>query len=63
MILVVDDHDDFRLAVLAMLRREGYEACGVESGPEALQHLRSHLPHCILLDYNMPGMMGDEVAE
>src|SRR4051794_20251181 len=61
MILVVDDHPDMLRVIVMMLRRDGYEAAGVSSGRAALEHLQSHVPHCVILDYNMPGMDGLEV--
>jgi CheY-like chemotaxis protein len=61
MILIVDDHEDIRRVATYMLQYDGYEVYGVESGPEALAFLESRLPHCIILDYHMPDMVGTEV--
>src|SRR4051812_36407867 len=61
MILVVDDHPDVRVTVVRLLMLEGYEAQAVASGEEALRYLESRIPHCILLDHNMPGMTGLEL--
>lgn len=60
-ILVVEDDEDLRESLCALLEAEGYRAVGVFNGLEALQYLRDHrLPCIILLDLMMPGMSGGE---
>src|SRR3954471_18143921 len=58
MILVVDDHDDSRRALLRLLAMEGYEGIGVTSGAEALLFLRTHMPSLVILDYHMSDLDG-----
>ena len=60
-ILVVDDYLDTCRVVVRLLRMSGYEADGVGSGPEALDHLRGRGADLVLLDIAMPGMDGFEV--
>ena len=60
-VLVVDDYPDTCRLVVRLLRVSGYEAVGVGSGPEALDHLRSRAVDLVLLDIAMPGMDGFEV--
>ena len=58
-ILVVDDDDDVRrLAVMALARVGGYEVTSVPSGAECLAALADGLPDAIVLDVMMPGMDG-----
>jgi two-component system chemotaxis response regulator CheY len=59
-ILVVEDDDDVREAVVEVLRAEGYETRGAANGQEALQALEStgERPELILLDLMMPVMDG-----
>jgi CheY-like chemotaxis protein len=58
-ILVVDDDDDVRrLAVMALSRVGGHEVTGVPSGAECLAALMDALPDAVVLDVMMPGMDG-----
>jgi two-component system chemotaxis response regulator CheY len=59
-ILVVEDDDDIREAVVAVLRAEGYETRSVTNGQEAVQALEAcdGRPELILLDLMMPVMDG-----
>jgi CheY-like chemotaxis protein len=58
-ILVVEDDEDVRGALSAMLQGEGYDVVEAVDGCEALQRLRGGAPVClILLDIFMPGMDG-----
>ena len=60
-ILLVEDDDDVRGALVAVLEKSGYRVVTAKQGREALQHLRSALPVCIiLLDLWMPVMNGFE---
>jgi len=60
-ILLVEDDDDVRGALVAVLEASGYRVVAATHGREALQHLRSALPVCIvLLDLWMPVMNGFE---
>jgi CheY-like chemotaxis protein len=55
-VLVVDDDDDIREAVVEVLRLEGFIVSWAVNGANALEHLRAltDLPDVILLDLIMP---------
>ncbi len=60
-VLVVEDDDALREAMVDALRLEGYDALGAANGDEALGILRDgRLPHVIFLDLGMPVMDGWE---
>jgi two-component system sensor histidine kinase/response regulator len=61
--LVVDDTPENLVAMEALLRREGLELLIASSGPEALELLLQHEVALALLDVQMPGMDGFELAE
>jgi CheY-like chemotaxis protein len=62
-VLIVDDHDGFRMSARRMLEREGYrvlgEAVDGRSGIEQAQSLR---PDIALVDIRLPDIDGFEVA-
>lgn len=58
-ILVVDDDEDVRrLAVMSLSRVGGYEVTSVGSGEDCLTALRTDLPDAVVLDVMMPVMDG-----
>jgi CheY-like chemotaxis protein len=57
-ILLVDDHEDNRLALLTVLAREGYRTLGAANGREAVEVCRERLPDLVLMDLAMPVMDG-----
>jgi CheY-like chemotaxis protein len=58
-ILVVEDDDDAREAMVALLRMKGYRAVPAGNGKEALDYLhRAPVPDLIILDLWMPVMDG-----
>ncbi|HKO59017.1 MAG TPA: response regulator [Thermoanaerobaculia bacterium] len=61
-ILVVDDDGPILLLMRNLLREFGFEPVVASSGAAALQAARERHPDLVLLDRNMPGMMGDEVV-
>ncbi len=60
-VLVVDDERAVRSLFATVLRRSGFEAIEVGSGPEALTAIVEHRVSAVLLDSRMPGMDGVEV--
>ena len=56
-ILVVDDDEDIREAVIEVLRAEGYETRSAANGQEALEALEGagEVPELILLDLDDAG--------
>jgi signal transduction histidine kinase len=61
-LLLVDDLDENLVALEALLRRDGLELLRARSGPEALELLLLHDVALALLDIQMPGMDGFELA-
>jgi CheY-like chemotaxis protein len=62
-VLIVDDHRDSVLTLGILLRSEGYKVQLVQSGEEALLEADKFRPHVVLLDIEMPGRNGFEVAQ
>ncbi len=61
-ILVVEDEASIRNIVRTYLENAGFVAICVDNGPEALTQARQHKPDLVILDLNLPGMDGIEVA-
>jgi two-component system, chemotaxis family, CheB/CheR fusion protein len=61
-VLVVDDYPDNAESMGVLLRLYGHEVETALSGPSALESARAKRPEVVLLDIDMPGMSGYEVA-
>jgi two-component system OmpR family response regulator len=61
-VLCVDDCADIADSAALLLRLVGFESRASYSGLEALAVARDFLPAVYLIDLNMPGMDGDELA-
>src|SRR4051794_37669870 len=62
-VLIVDDHASFRTAARNVLEHHGYEVVGeAPDGETALAAVRELRPDVVLLDVQMPGIDGFEVA-
>ncbi len=61
--LLVDDLDENLVALEALLRRDGLECIRARSGEEALEALLTHDVALAIVDVQMPGMDGYELAE
>lgn len=58
-VLVVDDHPAMRAVIKSNLSRTGIETIlEAENGNEALTLLKKHPVHCVISDWNMPGLNG-----
>lgn len=63
-VLVVDDSAAFRLAARSMLELHGFAVVAEAiDGPDALMKVDEFEPDVVLLDIQLPGMDGIEVAE
>jgi len=62
-ILVVDDEHLIRWTLEQHLSKEGYEVHTAEDGESALDMIKEISPQVVLLDNQLPGMMGIEVLE
>jgi CheY-like chemotaxis protein len=61
-VLVVDDEPLVADTLGMIFRHRGFECEVAYSGESALKHVRSFAPSLLLLDINMPGMSGLDVA-
>jgi signal transduction histidine kinase len=61
-ILLVDDQQDTLLSVGDLLGREGHHVLTAESGAQALEIIKTHDLHVIVVDYFMPRMTGAELV-
>jgi DNA-binding response OmpR family regulator len=57
-ILVVDDHDDIRGLLRALLERAGHEVFDAPDGRAGLRELYAGSPDLVILDVAMPGLDG-----
>ncbi|MCJ7532308.1 MAG: response regulator [Anaerolineales bacterium] len=62
-ILVVDDHPGNLDLLNRLLEKRGFKVQAVSSGPAALEIVRINPPDLILLDINMPEMIGFNVGQ
>jgi CheY-like chemotaxis protein len=61
-ILVVDDDDEIRELMVAAFEDEGYHVLQAADGAQALHLVSQAVPSVVLLDIQMPGIDGLEVA-
>ena len=62
-LLIVDDHRSFREAARRLLEVAGFDVIGeAADGESALEAVRALHPDVVLLDVQLPGMDGFEVA-
>ena len=61
-ILLAEDHEDNRIALLTVLQREGYATVGARNGREAVEMARELLPDLVVMDLAMPEMDGREAV-
>ena len=63
-VLIVDDHDSFRRSASALLETEGFDVVGCAAdGETAFVEAERLRPDVVLLDVQLPGLNGFEVAE
>ncbi len=60
-ILIVDDEELVRAALVLLLERESHELCEASDGVEALVQIRKHPPDLVVIDLFMPDKDGFEV--
>ena len=61
-ILIVDDEPDIIEILQNNLEKEGYTAITAENGNQAIEKVKTHQPHLIILDIMMPDMDGIETC-
>lgn len=61
-ILLVEDNDDARAALSALLELEGYVVEGAADGASGIAMCRTKKPDIALIDIGLPGIDGYEVA-
>ena len=57
-ILIVEDHDDFRLLLELTLREHGYAVDAVSHAEDGVRMLQTHTYDLVLCDYSLPGHSG-----
>lgn len=61
-VLVADDDDDIRRAIVEVLEEERFLAIEARNGDEVLDLVASSKPDVIVLDHRMPGRTGADVV-
>jgi two-component system response regulator EvgA len=62
-VLIVDDHAGFRASARRMLEAEGFDVVGeADDGESAIEAAGELAPEVVLLDVQLPGIDGFEVA-
>ena len=61
-ILIIEDHDDAREALRALLELEGHQVSAAAAGPQGIELAHRHAPDIALIDIGLPDLDGYEVA-
>ena len=61
-VLLVDDHDLFRVGLRELLEEEGFTVDDASSGEAGVRRCRSMRPDVVVMDLSMPGMSGIEAT-
>lgn len=61
-VLCIEDNKTNMLLVSRIVEAEGYDLLRAEDGPTALERLKGSAPDIILLDVNIPGIHGLDLA-
>lgn len=61
-VLIVDDYPDALDVWALFLRAEGFDVLTAANGHEALKHAVSAVPDMVVMDIQLPGLSGLEVA-
>lgn len=62
-ILVVDDDPDILFATVRILKKEDFEVIGADTGNQCLEKVENDHPDLILLDVELPDILGTEVCK
>ena len=62
-VAIVDDHESMRSSLARAFRLDGIHATTFASAEEYLRHEVPSVPCCIVLDLQLPGMRGLELAQ
>jgi FixJ family two-component response regulator len=62
-IFIVDDNDEYRELLAAILGLEGFQVTGFAEGVSFLKEAAQRVPVCVFLDVVMPGLSGLEILK
>jgi CheY-like chemotaxis protein len=63
LVLVADDDEHIRMLIAINLGEQGYDVLEARDGSEAVQQAAQRYPDVAVLDINMPGVDGYQIAE
>jgi len=61
-VLVIEDNSDNQRLITYVLKRSGYDVISAETGEDGVELAVKERPFFIIVDINLPGMDGIEVA-
>jgi len=61
-VAIVDDHASLRSSLARVLALEGIRTTAFGSAEEYLNHVTTTAPSCVVLDLQLPGMSGHDLA-
>jgi DNA-binding response OmpR family regulator len=62
LVLIVEDHVEIAQLFSMMLQRQGFVTQVTRNGAQALEFIRTHPPHAMVLDLMLPDMNGSDIA-
>ena len=63
MISVVDDEEAIRKALCRLLRAAGFQVAPHASGQEFLDSLTRQIPDCVISDFTLPDLSGQQIQQ